>query len=161
MPVTLTPIGTISAGLSAASGLMTATLTHVSGLSATLDFAEQRVLVNTVFTYLGSVPDLTGLPNNALNGDTYYVEDETTYYAWMGEEWQDIGPAVVIEDLTESEKTTIKGMVNSNTPATLNTMGPQSIPSLNLQLNRPDQTNLVEDEEESPDVIPNDEFFDE
>lgn len=110
MPVSLMPVGTLTATLSA-TGSLHAVMSGMPKLSGHLDFTEQNVLVNTVFTYKGSVIDISGLPANADNGDAYYVESDTTYYAWMGERWQDIGAGTMTEDLTAAQIAELQGLV--------------------------------------------------
>ena len=110
MPVSFVPIGIISGKLSSASN-MTARLSSTSALKGTLHFSEEIVLTNAVFLYKGSVADISGLPENADNGDTYFVESENSHYAWMGERWQDIGSGTMTEDLTSEQIAELQGLV--------------------------------------------------
>lgn len=110
MPVSFVPIGVISGKLSSASN-MAANLSSTSTLKGTLHFSEEVVLANTIFLYKGSVTDISSLPPSANNGDTYYVEADTTYYAWMGERWQDIGAGTMTEDLTAAQIAELQGLV--------------------------------------------------
>jgi len=110
MSVSLTPVGTLTATLSA-TGALHAVISGNRSLSAQLFFTEQSVLANTVFTYKGSVTDISSLPATAENGDAYYVESDTTYYAWMGERWQDIGAGTMTEDLTAAQIAELQGLV--------------------------------------------------
>ena len=110
MPVSLMPVGTLTAALSATLSLH-AVMSGIPKLTGYLGFAEQSVLANTVFTYKGSVTDISSLPATAENGDAYYVESDTTYYAWMGERWQDIGAGTMTEDLTAAQIAELQGLV--------------------------------------------------
>lgn len=110
MPVSFVPIGIISGKLSSASN-MAASLSSTNTIKGTLHFSEEVVLANTVFLYKGSVTDISSLPQSSENGDTYLVESENSYYAWMGERWQDIGTGTMTEDLTAAQITELQGLV--------------------------------------------------
>lgn len=103
-------VANITAQLSGVRALK-ATLTAVKRFSYRLEFGEQVILANTVFTFLGSIADLMSFPQNPHNGDAYYVSSEQTYYAFMGERWMDIGAATMCEQLTAAQKAYLKSMV--------------------------------------------------
>lgn len=110
MPATFTPIGNLHGNLTSESGL-SANLSGSTVVYGVLDFGEHTIPANTVFTYKGSVTDISSLPATAENGDAYYVESDTTYYAWMGERWQDIGAGTMTEDLTAAQIAELQGLV--------------------------------------------------
>lgn len=110
MPERVTSVVYLTAKLTTV-GTLKAQLTGVKRFEFTLGFGEQVILANTVFTYLGTVANIPGLPANPRNGDTYYVTAEQTYYAWMGERWMDIGAATMCEQLTAEQKAYLKSLV--------------------------------------------------
>lgn len=110
MPVSLTPINTINGKISSALN-MTAKLSSTNTIKGTLHFSEEIVLANTVFVYKGSVTDISSLPPSPENGDAYLVESENSYYAWMGERWQNIGGGAMVEDLTSAQIAELQGLI--------------------------------------------------
>ena len=110
MPASFTPIGNLHGNLTSESGL-SANLSGSAVVYGVLDFGEHTIPANTVFTYKGSVTDISSLPSDSENGDAYLVESENSYYAWMGERWQDIGAGTMTEDLTAAQVAELQGLV--------------------------------------------------
>ena len=72
-----------------------------------LDFTDGNVTGGdfpmTALTYKGSVETVGDLPAGAEEGDLYFVVLEDTYYAWINNEWIDVGDIVAIEALSPAE----------------------------------------------------------
>ena len=110
--ITLDPIYVLEGILTNKGITISETIIDKHDFYGSLTFTEKPILANTVFVYKGTVANIGELPGDPMNGDVYYDEDTGTNYAWMGEQWQDIGSATVYEELTEGEKAQLIGLLN-------------------------------------------------
>lgn len=110
--IILDPVCVLEGTLTNVGGVISEIIIDKHNISCNLSFAEKTILANTVFVYKGTVANTGELPDNPNNGDVYYDEDTETNYAWMGEQWQDIGSATTYEELTEEEKSQLIGLLN-------------------------------------------------
>lgn len=109
--VNITPEGQLSASLSSEL-YFDCKLSADTVLTAKVDFAENVIPANTVFTYKGVAATSGDLPNDASYGDAYSVTSESSYFAWNGEEWIDIGEATMYEELTAGQIEELQGLLD-------------------------------------------------
>ncbi len=112
MPAVFNTVGTLTASLTPTQTL-TGVLSAGQTLTGQLYYGEELIFINTVFNYKGSVATLNDLPVSGSLGDCYLVESESSYYAWQGERWQDVGAGTAVEELTSAQITALQGLVQS------------------------------------------------
>lgn len=95
---------TYQAATQSADGLMTAVdKTKLDGFSTAGNYALKADIAE-VYRYMGSKADYAALPATGNGvGDVWDVAEDGMNYAWTGTEWDALGAAVSVDEITDAE----------------------------------------------------------